>query len=295
MQKINLHTHTIHCDGKNTPEEMILSAMEKGFSVLGFSSHCCFPLSTDFYSDFDSIWHIPDNKTGDYVNTIRELKQKYAGKIEVLLGFEADFLSSKKFGTTRPDFSAYSPLNPDYLIGSVHFIANDKGLYSVDNTTDEVLKALKEMYSTGNDTFNGKAVVHDYFEAERQMLETCNFNILGHPDLIRLRNKDLHYFDENESWYKEELKLTAKCAAKAGVIVEINTGALARGIMDDVYPSHQFLEYLKAANVPVCINSDAHKTESLDFAFEKAMSIAKKIGYKELTYPIADKITHISL
>lgn len=295
MQKINLHTHTINCDGKNTAEEMILSAIEKGFSVIGFSSHCTYPLSTDFYSYFDNVWHIPDTKIDNYVNEIRRLQKKYTDKIKVLLGFEADFLSSNKHGTTRPDFTSYSPLNPDYLIGSVHFIANDKGLYSVDNKTDSVLKALKDMYSTGNGTFDGKAVVHDYFEAERQMLETCNFSILGHPDLIRLRNQDLHYFDENEVWYKEELKLTAKCAAKAGIIAEINTGALARKIMDDVYPSHQFLEYLKDEGVPICINSDAHKTENLDFAFEKAMDIAKKIGYKELTYPIADKIIHIPI
>ena len=35
----NFHTHTVFCDGKNTPEEMVLSAIEKGFTALGFSGH----------------------------------------------------------------------------------------------------------------------------------------------------------------------------------------------------------------------------------------------------------------
>ena len=39
MRKVNLHTHTCFCDGKNTPEEMVISAIEKGMDVLGFSGH----------------------------------------------------------------------------------------------------------------------------------------------------------------------------------------------------------------------------------------------------------------
>ena len=47
---INLHTHSIFCDGKNTLEELIQSAIKKGFSVLGFSSHSIYP--------FAETWHI---------------------------------------------------------------------------------------------------------------------------------------------------------------------------------------------------------------------------------------------
>ena len=32
--KQNLHTHTTYVDGKDTPEEIILSAIERGFGVL---------------------------------------------------------------------------------------------------------------------------------------------------------------------------------------------------------------------------------------------------------------------
>ena len=39
MIKENFHTHTQFCDGKSTAEEMLLSAIDKGFSALGFSGH----------------------------------------------------------------------------------------------------------------------------------------------------------------------------------------------------------------------------------------------------------------
>ena len=37
--KQNLHTHTVYCDGNDTPEEMVLTAIEKHFDILGFSGH----------------------------------------------------------------------------------------------------------------------------------------------------------------------------------------------------------------------------------------------------------------
>ena len=95
----------------------------------------------------------------------------------------------------------------------------------------------------------------------------------------------MNFFNPEESWYKEELKATAKEIARAGVITEINTGAIGRGIMDDTYPSQYLLELLFELGVPVCINSDAHTTAMLDGAFNRAAAQAKKTGYTELVYP----------
>ena len=38
-----VHTHTTYCDGKNTPEQMIQSAIRQGLSVIGFSGHSYVP------------------------------------------------------------------------------------------------------------------------------------------------------------------------------------------------------------------------------------------------------------
>ena len=284
-EKINLHTHSKFSDGKNTAEEHILAAIEKGFTIIGFSEHSIHPLNPAFYSEFDSVWHMPVESFSAYVATISELKQKYADRIKILLGFEADYFVREGIGSAVPDKAAYAQFQPDYLIGSIHFINTPKGYFTVDNKVEIVEQSLRRFYSKPDGTIDGKRATCDYFEAERAMLREGNFEILGHPDLIRLRNGPLHYFNEDESWYKEQLKLTAKAAAAAGVIAEINTGAIARGMMDDVYPSAQFLEYLYEQGVPVCINSDAHKCEFLDAAFDLAAQKAKRAGYKELTYP----------
>jgi len=37
--KQNLHIHTTYADGKDTPEQMILTAIERDFDSIGFSEH----------------------------------------------------------------------------------------------------------------------------------------------------------------------------------------------------------------------------------------------------------------
>ena len=86
--KVNFHTHSTFCDGKNTAEDMVIAAIEKGFDVLGFSSHCIHPLNPDFYKPFDDVWHIPVSNVTAYTQEIRRLKEKYADKIQIFLGFD---------------------------------------------------------------------------------------------------------------------------------------------------------------------------------------------------------------
>ena len=46
--KQNLHTHTNYTDGKDEPEELVLEAIKRGFSSIGFSEH-----SFMYFSDFN--------------------------------------------------------------------------------------------------------------------------------------------------------------------------------------------------------------------------------------------------
>ena len=284
-RKCNFHTHSQFCDGKNTAEEMVLAAIEKGFDLLGFSSHCLHPLNPEFYKPVDSLWHLPAENIKAYTEEIRRLKEKYAGKIQLYLGFEADYFASAEYGTAIPARDSYEEFSPDYLIGAVHFINTDKGFYTVDHKPEIVKENLIRLYSKQNGEIDGRAAVCDYFAAEREMLKKGDFDIIAHCDLIKLRNGPLNFFDPEESWYKDEIKATALEIARSGVIAEINTGAIGRGIMDETYPSQYFLELLYELGVPVCINSDAHTTAMLDGAFDRAAALAKKTGYTELVYP----------
>ena len=267
MQPSNLHTHTTYCDGKNTPAEMAAAAQQKGFLSLGFSAHLAYP--------FAAGWHIAPQDIPSYISDIAALKKEYAGRMDIFLGFEAEYVR----GFLYPERRLLASWRPDFIIGSVHFVPSDLDkpmpLLTVDDSAENVRRWLVECF--GGDE---KRAVRAYFAAVREMAAECDFDIVGHADVIRRRNKELSFFDEEAAWYRGEASKTAEALAKSGKIVEINTGGIARGAADSVYPSEEMLYVLCKNGAPITINSDAHRTETLDAAFDEAVRAARAAGYR---------------
>lgn len=270
----NYHTHTTFCDGQDTAEDTAFEALKKGVSILGFSSHSMFPFSTE--------WHIPGKDFNRYCDEIQRLKKLFSDKMTILLGFEVDYIP----GISLPSMTSYSQFNPDYMIGSVHYVGTPDGTFAIDDATENVEKGIKSLFKG-----DGKKVVCEYFALQREMLKKGDFSIWGHPDVIRKRNGVLHFFDENESWYKNELKETAKVAAKSSVIAEINTGGIIRKAIDDVYPSAEFLSLLHELKIPVIFSSDAHTKENVISYFDRAEKAARNAGYNEVLYINSERQT----
>jgi histidinol-phosphatase (PHP family) len=272
MRLATYHAHTAFCDGKNTAEEMTLAAIEAGMTDLGFSAHAAWPFSTE--------WHLDPKRYGEYLAETARVKRAYAGRITVLAGFEADYLA----GVSFPHRSNYARFAPDFLIGSVHYVPSDKKKYPgvpwcVDAPSDDVGRGIAECFDG-----DGKRAAQAYWRAVRDMVGTCDFDIVGHLDVLRKRNGTLHFFDEGASWYIKEMEATAKAVARSGKIVEINTGGMARKAMDNPYPSAGLLARLCAHGVPITLSSDAHSAEHLVFAYDEARRAARKAGYATLSY-----------
>ena len=267
--KTNYHTHSLWCDGKSSVEEMIKAAIEQNIKILGFSSHSIFPFAGDY--------HLPVQNHQAYCEEVRSLAKKYSKQIKVYCGFESDFIPH----LSAPKFEQYKNLKADFLIGSVHYVTNPngEGYFEADGNPIEQFEAIKKYFKG-----NKKLAVQSYFASQREMLRHGNFTFLGHPDLIKIRNKTNHLFNENDLWYKKELKALAKEAKKAGICAEINTGGLARGTIDCFYPSPYLLEAFHNEKVPVTAASDAHSADKVGFLLEEACMYAKKAGYTEVMF-----------
>lgn len=249
----NLHTHSTFCDGKDTPEDMVLAAIDRGFDVLGFSSHAMLPEALDFTLDED--------KARRYAAEVRALAKKYADRIEIRLGVEADFIPP----SILPDRSRYAFIAPDYIIGSIHFVIAPDGIrVPVDHALPLLAEGIEKHF--GGD---GEAVVRAYLAALRDMVAQNDFDIVGHPDLYRKFNGRLRFFDESAPWYRDELVRTADALAASGKTVEINTGGIARGWMDDAYPSAFFRALLRERGVRMILSSDAHSAAAIDCSFDR--------------------------
>lgn len=215
---------------------MAQAAVEKGFEVLGFSSH------SDMVRDLAA-----------YKADVRACAEEMKGQLRIFCGIEAEYL---------PDFQRG---DLDYVIGSVHFVTAPDGVRVPVDHAPELLREGIERHFGGN----AQAFVQAYFKTEREMIATFDFDIAGHLDLVRKFNAKHPYFDEQSAWYRDELVLTAEALAACGKLAEVNTGAISRGWLDDAYPSPAFRALLRERGVRFILSSDAHAPEGLDAAFDR--------------------------
>ena len=257
----NPHTHTQFCDGRSTAEEMVLSALDKGFHTLGFSSHSYYPP--------DISWCMAKESVPLYIAEVRRLQEKYASSLRIRLGLELDLYS-----LGHMDLAPY-----EYLIGSVHdYLSPVSGrLLSYDNKPAVMETMLREDF--GNDPL--KLAKH-YYEDVYRLIHQVKPLIIGHFDLITKFNDTLHLYDTADpAYFKPALEVLLSCCEE-GSIPEVNTGAMARGYRTSPYPAEAFLKELLAHGYPVILSSDAHDAALLDYALDETALRLKDLGFKSV-------------
>ncbi|MCM1544936.1 MAG: hypothetical protein NC110_06515, partial [Ruminococcus sp.] len=104
-------------------------------------------------------------------------------------------------------------------------------------------------------------------------------------------------FDDDNIEYQMIAKLYLEriCRACPNMIFEVNTGAMYRCGNSQPYPAPFIMRFLKQMNMRITITSDAHNTDSLDFAFEQAAAYCKSFGFTKAEILQCGKFTPISL
>ena len=253
--KQNLHIHSTYADGKDTPEEMILEAIRRGFDSIGFSEH--------------SYMHFSDNphqmtleKTGLYRAEIAALKEKYKGTIDIFCGMEFEMFSQV-------------PLDGfDYLIGSLHYLDFDGRVLGFDRALDPVMAYVRDHFGG-----NGLEFAKRYFETLCHLPEKGDFDILGHFDLITKNNEKGHFIDTSCREYLYA-GFEAIHALKGKIpLFEVNTGAIARGYRTSPYPQMEFLKEFRSCGYGAVITSDCHNKNFIDCCFDEAAQLLKEAGF----------------
>jgi len=262
----NYHTHNRYCDGNGTIDEMVQAALAAGLAGIGISSHAPVP--------FDTFYGLRLDELADYCAEVRQAQQAYAGRIDVALGMELDYI---------PEYEAYfhdhiTPLALDYLIGSVHYVDHtaDGQPWLVDHTAEDFAYGVEHYW--GGDV---PALVTRYYALLRQAARFPGVAVMGHIDRIKKWNTQGHYFREDEPWYIAAIEQTLQSFQQAGVIVELNT-AYGKKPIDQCYPSPWVLRRCVELGVPLQINSDAHAPGQIAGSYPQALSLLREIGCREV-------------
>jgi len=241
---IDLHMHTNFCDGKDSPEQMVLSAIDKGLKVVGVTCHS--------YTHFEEGCSITPKNEQEFIDEIKRLKEKYLDKIKVLCGIEWDLCTTSSIGKY------------DYIIGSMHYYSRGDKFYPVDKSKSDFINSV-------NTLFDGDyySACEEYYESVSKIVEKTNCDIIGHIDLVAKFNEGNNLFDENDARYVSAYKKAVDTLVKFDKPFEINTGVISRGYRLAPYPSKPIYEYIKLKGGRFILSSDSHSKENIAFEFDK--------------------------
>ncbi len=227
-------------------------ATERGIEELGVSEHI------HRFREALEIWQHPfwrEQAVDDldaYCAFVRE-------ETDLRLGVEADFVP----GAEDRIANLLEARDFDYVVGSVHFL----GDLAVDYEAYDVYRAMEV-----------EKVWRRYFETLGEAARSGLFDILGHPDLVKVWGAarprpagDLRRFYE----------LAMDGIAESDVAVEVSTAGLRKPV-GEIYPDRAFLEMCLQAGAPVALSSDAHLPEHLGYGYAQALELLSDLGVSEI-------------
>ncbi len=176
------------------------------------------------------------------------------------LGIEADFVPGREDRMA----TLLDARDWDYVVGSVHFLRDA----AVDMRGDwDVWRSA-----------DPDKVWARYFETLGEAARSGMFDILAHPDLIKVWGRDAPLPDGDLRRFYE---LAMDGIAESDVAIEVSTAGLRKPVAE-IYPAAPFLEMCLEAGRPVALSSDAHVPEHLGHEYERAVDWLAGLGVAEL-------------
>jgi histidinol-phosphatase (PHP family) len=255
------HMHTPLCKhawGK--PDEYAAAAEKQGLKGINITCHNPGP---DGWSE---RVRMRMDQFGEYKDMVQETREAWAGRIDVQLGLECDYIPGMEAWLERIIAGA----DLQFVLGSVH----------------PQLPYYKEAF------FHGDVLEFQrtYFDHLALSAETGLFDCLGHPDLVK------NVFPDQ--WQVEavldDIRHCLDRIATTGVAMEINTSGLHKEIKQ-MNPGSTILAEMSQRDIPVVLGSDAHSPTRVGANFPAALELLQEAGYSEINYILARARQQVSL
>jgi histidinol-phosphatase (PHP family) len=256
------HVH-LRPDEPDTPPERFftaenaeryrVAASEQGIEELGVSEHVYrFTAALDLWQHpFWRPWAVDDLDA--YVEFVRE-------ETDLRLGIEVDYIPGREDRIAN----LLEGRDWDYVVGSIHFLRD----FSLDT----------EEYSVWGSGESAERVWRRYFETLAESARSGLYDIIGHPDLVKVWGRGAPRPDGDLQRYYEP---AVEAFAESGVAVEVSTAGLRKPIAE-LYPATAFLEMIVDAGNPIALSSDAHVPDQIAAGYDQALEVLERVGVTQL-------------
>jgi histidinol-phosphatase (PHP family) len=229
------------------------AAGQRGIAELGVAEH------VHRFTASLGVWQHPwwernaSDDIDEYCAFVRESRLK--------LGIEADLVT----GREEQMAALLDAREWDYVVGSVHFLA-DEAVDMRDTEWD-----IWESRDPGE-------VWTRYFEALGHAAATGLFDILAHPDLVKVWG---HAAPRPEGDLSRYYELAMPGIEQADIAIEVSTAGLRKPV-GEIYPAPEFLRMCLDLGKPIALSSDAHVPDDLGHGYEEAVGLLRGLGVTQV-------------
>src|SRR5215217_4887097 len=214
-----------------TPENVdryLAAAAEAGIQELGVSEHV-----HRFRQALD-VWDHPFwlERARDDLDAYGE----FVRTTSLRLGIEMDYVAGREDRIAN----LLSSQDFDYVVGSVHFV----GDHEVDH--DE--------YDIWESDGDPERIWRRYFETVAEAARSGLYDILAHPDLVKVWGAARPVPDRDPRFFHEP---AIEAIAEAGIAVEVSTAGWRKPV-GELYPADAFAAMCVEAGAAFALSSDAH-------------------------------------
>jgi histidinol-phosphatase (PHP family) len=189
-----------------------------------------------------------------YLGLVREAASEWAGRQEILVGLESDYVPGMEAWLRE----VHAKAEFHHILGSVH----------------PQIREYRERYFSG-DPLDYQQI---YFRHLAEAAETGLFDTLSHPDLIKNETADSWNLDVIMPAIRESLDRIAA----SGCAMELNTSGLLKRI-PEMNPGPEILAEILARGIPVVIGSDAHIPSRAGDRYVEALEMLLAIGFTQVS------------
>ncbi len=257
----DFHVHTsFSADSEQSPYMVCLRAVQLGLTKVGFSDHL------SLYPD-DPNFGLLDRFYTSYVETIERCRKEFNNKLEILMGVEVDYHPEK-----ARDLSSFLKDHPfDYVLVSVHHV-NGSSLLD------------KQFYTTRSPELG----VRQFVKTLQHAATFPGMDVLAHLDWIKRGWRRywtwLPY--DPQILLRAGLERVLEGIIEQGVVLEINTSGLRRGV-EEPFPGKVILSrYREMGGTRCTLGSDAHRTDELGDGIREGFDLARSLGL-DVSTPLA--------
>lgn len=246
-------------------EEIVLEYIRKGYSWVGITEHAPAISEELLYPDQIEAGFTPEfllERFGKYMTECRRLQEKYSSKITLFAAMEIETYSGyEEFVPFLVD-----KFQPDYLVGSVHFVNNLGFDYSKEqyDKTAECTGGMDNMYLR-------------YFDIQYEMIKFLKPAVVGHFDLIRIFDQDYRQRLLQPA-IVEKIERNLQLIKDLDLIMDFNLRSLLKGA-DEPYITKNILLKARDLGIAVVPGDDSHGISNVGLNMETGLEILQRHGF----------------